>query len=617
MLMLALISCQFQKKELLKPIRGISIAEPTYEIDVSLIGQGQINVFGSIYSRVNHNIRVTTDRGEVNWISPIFYQGDNGSFHFKDGQFEGFIDGERYTSERENRVVVLQVDSVPEFQCDVLEYKPQDLEEMKQLVESQISLLGRKEVSLYWELRYDLVSKKGGVVNAVNWITGVFNIIQPLYVKDGIYIKLKEVFAWSSADPYPANGTASILNAFSAKNYDKANLHHLIGMPARVTGGISYLNVLCAPNQYRTSFSEVYDDYSSSAYSWTINVLSHEMGHALASPHTHSCSWPNGPIDGCAPSVNSAYAEGTCPTGPIPNKGTIMSYCHLLPNVGIDIFGLGFGAIPKNLILNTISGASCVSTVDQSSCSDGIQNGSETGIDCGGSCPPCSNQALKTLCSFNQNNRFEYINEVVINTKSFPTGKGYYSSTDTVNVNSRFSVKISIGWNKPYDEGRAVFIDLNRNGTFESNENFSAGISKDQSSTFSINDMPQGLYRLRVVIEYKKQPEGCRGSDGEHEDYIINVISNTDPCLSVLKPSISIANVTSGQDVINPLKLTVNVSQDVLKVEMYENGIKKAEDTTSPFEFQPTQSCNYDLKFIAYNTCKLAELSIVSKTKWN
>ena len=52
-------------------------------------------------------------------------------------------------------------------------------------------------------------------------------------------------------------------------------------------------------------------------------IIAHELGHTFGSPHTHSCSWPGGPIDYCS------SVEGTCYTESLQNiKGTIMSYCN-------------------------------------------------------------------------------------------------------------------------------------------------------------------------------------------------------------------------------------------------------------------------------------------------
>ena len=51
------------------------------------------------------------------------------------------------------------------------------------------------------------------------------------------------------------------------------------------------------------------------------------------------------------------------------------------------------GPQPGNLIRNRVANANCLGTSCSgggASCSDGIQNGTETGVDCGGSCAPCA-----------------------------------------------------------------------------------------------------------------------------------------------------------------------------------------------------------------------------------
>jgi hypothetical protein len=58
----------------------------------------------------------------------------------------------------------------------------------------------------------------------------------------------------------------------------------------------------------------------------TVDLLCHELGHTLGSPHTHNCSWPGGPIDRCT------VLEGVsneCQDGYSQNvNGSIMSYCR-------------------------------------------------------------------------------------------------------------------------------------------------------------------------------------------------------------------------------------------------------------------------------------------------
>jgi hypothetical protein len=53
-----------------------------------------------------------------------------------------------------------------------------------------------------------------------------------------------------------------------------------------------------------------------------VDLLSHELGHTLGSPHTHNCSWPGGPIDYCErlEGCSGNYTEYV--------NGTLMSYCR-------------------------------------------------------------------------------------------------------------------------------------------------------------------------------------------------------------------------------------------------------------------------------------------------
>ena len=96
-------------------------------------------------------------------------------------------------------------------------------------------------------------------------------------------------------------------------------------------------------------------------YSWTIMVISHEIGHNIGSPHTHACVW-NGDdtmIDGCGP--EAGYPQNpSCPVGPLPpSGGTVMSYCHLIGSTGIDL-GEGFHPQVADLFEDEVDNASCL-----------------------------------------------------------------------------------------------------------------------------------------------------------------------------------------------------------------------------------------------------------------
>ena len=212
-------------------------------------------------------------------------------------------------------------------------------------------------VKVYLELEHDLVTEKGGATGATNFITGVWNMVATLYQNESINTEISEVFTWTTPDTYPTNSTSNALTAFRAARPNfNGDLAHLISRGAPSNGGVAWVNALCSSYSY--AYSWIQSSYNAvPTYSWTVEVLTHEMGHNLGSPHTHSCSW-NGnqtAIDGCGPA--SGNSEGC--DGPVPAKGTIMSYCHLVSGVGID-FNLGFGQQPGDLIRNRVANASCL-----------------------------------------------------------------------------------------------------------------------------------------------------------------------------------------------------------------------------------------------------------------
>ena len=212
-------------------------------------------------------------------------------------------------------------------------------------------------VRLYYEIAYKPFQLKGkSVQNTLDWITGIQNNIGTLYNNDDINMALNQVRIWTYQDPY-SGSFSDILYDFQAsvKDFD-ADLAHLVNYPS--TTSVAFLNSLCTDYNYAYSaISMSYEEVPT--YSWTIMAMTHEMGHALGSPHTHACAWNgnNTAIDGCGPAAG--YGEGC--NAPLPtNGGTIMSYCHLT-NVGINL-SLGFGPQPSQLIRNTIDAKPCLGT---------------------------------------------------------------------------------------------------------------------------------------------------------------------------------------------------------------------------------------------------------------
>ncbi len=242
-------------------------------------------------------------------------------------------------------------------------------------------------VSVYLECDYDMYLEKGGLQNTLDHMTGLFNVVATLYQNENISTDISTIFVWDTPDDYPTGSTYDALVAFrNTRPSFNGDVAHLISRGAPAGGGIAWVNVLCSSFNY--AYSYITSSYNQlPAYSWSVEVITHEMGHNLGSNHTHDCVWDvdgdglnSEAIDGCGPAAG-ADGSGNCSDGPVPDAGTIMSYCHLGP--GIDLM-LGFGPLPGDRIRSRVAGASCLDA-----CSPGADcnlSASATGssVDCHG-----------------------------------------------------------------------------------------------------------------------------------------------------------------------------------------------------------------------------------------
>lgn len=221
----------------------------------------------------------------------------------------------------------------------------------------EANLLTCRTVQIYFEADYKLFQEKGSSIqNTVNYVTALFNQIALLYANEQINVQISQIKVWNTPDPYiPFTNIGSVLNKFRTTlngNFN-GNLAHLLTTRS-LGGGIAYVDVLCFKN-YACGVSAIQTSIQNvPTYSWSVEVVTHELGHNFGSWHTHSCNWSTGPLDNC-------YSpEGNCNPGPTPiNGGTIMSYCHLT-QYGIN-FNNGFGLVPGNWIRQKYNNASCLS----------------------------------------------------------------------------------------------------------------------------------------------------------------------------------------------------------------------------------------------------------------
>ncbi|MDH6251135.1 hypothetical protein M2347_000862 [Chryseobacterium sp. H1D6B] len=118
------------------------------------------------------------------------------------------------------------------------------------------------------------------------------------------------------------------------------------------------------------------------------------------------------------------------------------------------------------------------------------------------------------------------------------------SANNTVSVTKFFPGTV-------YSEGVGVWIDFNRNGTFEASEQVMNSPSSTTTPVISAPfTVPAGSYngpsttRMRVVMSYNASPVVCQSfSDGEVEDYAVKLIAPT-ACTTAPPTNITLNNLT-------------------------------------------------------------------------
>ncbi len=272
------------------------------------------------------------------------------------------------------------------FKCNVDDYEDRftiPLHEINNDFSGKLSAVNsnRLPIKVYFQADYQMYLDGNQNIQTVgDFITGFFNSVKTIYDNENIPVEISLIEIWTSQDPY-ANLTtsSSILSSFGANTQDdfEGNIAHLLSTRSDDLGGVAWIRVLCAEynsqnNSGRFAFSNIEPGYNIyPTYSWTVNVVAHEMGHNLGSQHTQACVWPiGGTIIGA---IDSCYqAEGTCflPSQVRPTIGTIMSYCHIwTPAQGGGVnLALGFGPLPGDTIRLRYL---------QAHCFDGLLNSSE------------------------------------------------------------------------------------------------------------------------------------------------------------------------------------------------------------------------------------------------
>lgn len=308
----------------------------------------------------------TNDKSNVAYTSGLYYRGKNASLNFFDGEMNGIISianvGNLVIAPYKGDYIIYNDASLTilnNFECTFEDPDPSKTP----AASTQRAAAVAKCASVYLEVDYQThVAKGGNLTTTTNWVTSMFNNVQTLFANSGISVKLKNIFVWTSADPYTGSSASAQLLLFHQirPSFD-GDLGQLIAHDPGMRGGIAdAIMGVCSAAKY--SYVDIDPGFNTfPVYSWSVQGMTHELAHLLGSPHTHACAWNgnNTPIDGCG--ISMGYTEGSCGNPGIPTSGSIMSYCHLVSGVGIN-FANGFGSQPAQRILNTMSGATCLST---------------------------------------------------------------------------------------------------------------------------------------------------------------------------------------------------------------------------------------------------------------
>ncbi len=229
-------------------------------------------------------------------------------------------------------------------------------------------------VRVYFECDHQMYIDRGSSVqNTVDYLLGIYNQVDLIFQNENVNTSISEIVVWTGPDSYSTNSSADALSDFRNEVGGTFNgdVAHLLTTGNYGNGGRARVDALCnkALSHAYSNIENTYNNFPT--YSWTVMVIAHEIGHNLGPWHTHNCEW-NGDftaIDGCGPEADEDYIDEDCDIGPIPSAGTIMSYCHLLTEVGIDL-SLGFGPQPGDLIRDRVYNASCLSRCNLDPCLD-------------------------------------------------------------------------------------------------------------------------------------------------------------------------------------------------------------------------------------------------------
>ncbi len=335
------------------------------------------------------DFKVNTDKGEVSYTPGVYYQGivkgDNNSlvaFSFFEDDVVGIASIDnignivlgKATGATEDFVSYndVKLKEKNPFTCDADVLPSYSNHPDKQIGLAKKTTLTSTCLRMYYEIGYGIYTGNGSnTTTTLNRVTAWFNNVKTLYNNDGMNLAFSSSFIWTTADSGTYSGQpGDILSTFRTRTTSfNGDAAQLLRTPA--TTSVGYVDALCSTYRFSYCGMNASQNTSVPTYSWNVMVMAHELGHNVASPHTHACYWNESKtaIDGCGPAAG--YDEGCAadlPTG----GGTIMSYCHLT-SAGIN-FTKGFGDQVGTLMREAFETSACLSSDCTVTCATTVAN---------------------------------------------------------------------------------------------------------------------------------------------------------------------------------------------------------------------------------------------------
>jgi hypothetical protein len=233
----------------------------------------------------------------------------------------------------------------------------------------------------------------------------------------------------------------------------------------------------------------------------------------------------------------------------------------------------------------------CVSGSTTPTCTDGVKNGNETGVDCGGSCSPCQTDP----CASNT----APTSSLAKTSQSFVAGTPFVVSANAS------------------DNGSIAKVEFWRGTTLLGTDNaapYEYTLNSTTAASFAIVARAYDNCGAQTNSASRTYTAAVTCTDGVQNGNETGVdcggsctVCQTDPCVGNTNPSSSLTKFNQSFVAGTPFVVTVNASDNgsIAKVEFRRGGTLIGTDETAPYEFvlNSTTAASFTIVARAYDNC--------------